>query len=584
MILTNQLGYGCSDYKKAVFQGEENAKVGEFRIIDKETHNVIFSGSAVKCGSVARWNTGYYWTLDFSPVQKQGTYFIEADTANGVVRSYPFDIQKDLLSIRLISGIGYYIKEQRCTGDWNETDSRLKFDGDREGVVDAHGGWFDGSGGLGIHMTHQSHTAYFNPQQVPLTPWMLFHVYDLLEESGNEQYSMVKRRILDEAMFGADFLMRMRAPSGTFFRGVDRHGAYKTVDESRSLGFEYRHSSPQFGKAATAETETVTDSYFEIGFRSGAGLCIASLASAARRCYPGTDYSGIEYIKAAKAAYCYLEENNEKYSNDGKWNLVDEYCALEAINELYKSTGEYDYLLRARKMADRIMARMVDHGDGTAALTVAEGRAFFHPTDEGLPVVALLNYVSFEPDKSRKLLTIAACEKLMRNAVNVTDEVSNPFGYARCLYSEKDGNRKTGFFFPHDTEASPWWQGENARIASLSCAAKLLSYFTDNACLREKLDRYAEDQINWIMGLNPFDSCMIESYGRNNIEYFFENRYDFVSCPGGICNGVTSHTDDEESIQFVLKPNDSVSDSWRWAEQWLPHASWFLYALALKKR
>ena len=25
-------------------------------------------------------------------------------------------------------------------------------------------------------------------------------------------------------------------------------------------------------------------------------------------------------------------------------------------------------------------------------------------------------------------------------------------------------------------------------------------------------------------------------------------------------------------------------DNWRWAEQWIPHATWYLYALCLKKR
>ena len=85
------------------------------------------------------------------------------------------------------------------------------------------------------------------------------------------------------------------------------------------------------------------------------------------------------------------------------------------------------------------------------------------------------------------------------------------------------------------------------------------------------------------MGLNPFDSCMIEGYGKNNIEYFFQNRYDFLNCPGGIVNGITSNTHDESGIEFVAEPTEEVNDNWRWAEQWIPHASWYLYAMALKK-
>jgi hypothetical protein len=583
-VLTNQIGYGCDDYKKAVFQGNENSDAGKFRVIDAETKNIEFSGTAVKSGTVARWNSGYYWTLDFSPLKKQGQYTIELDTAGGIACSFPFEIQKDLISIRMISGVCFFLKGQRSTGEWCDLDKHISFKGNREGVVDVHGGWYDATGDVGVHMTHQSHTTYFNPQQVSLTACTLFRLLDLLEESGNEQYSMQKRRVLDEAMFGADFLMRMRAPSGTFFRTVDRDNALKCVSENRKMGFEYHNSSSQFGIAETADKEIVTDSYYEVGFRSGAGFSIAALAAAARHSYPGTDYSGYEYMKAAKDAYSYLEENNGQYVNDGKWNLVDEYCALEAINELYKTTNEYDYLRRAREMADRIMARAVDHGDGTAAMSIVEGRLFFHATDEGAPVVALLNYVSIEPDEARRKQTVAVCEKIMRNALNVTGEVNNPFGYARYLFSEKDGEKKTGFFFPHNTEASPWWQGDNARIASLSCAAKYLSYNTEDADLRVDLEKYAEDQLNWIMGLNPYDSCMIEAYGRNNIQYFFQNKFEFINAPGGICNGMTGRIDDEDSIDYISEPCEAVDDNWRWAEQWLPHESWYLYAMAMKKR
>lgn len=79
---------------------------------------------------------------------------------------------------------------------------------------------------------------------------------------------------------------------------------------------------------------------------------------------------------------------------------------------------------------------------------------------------------------------------------------------------------------------------------------------------------------------------MLEGYGRHNIDYYFQYKYDFISAPGGIVNGITSGIDDEEGIAFIMSPLDhpDINDNWRWAEQWLPHASWFLYALCLKKK
>ena len=133
------------------------------------------------------------------------------------------------------------------------------------------------------------------------------------------------------------------------------------------------------------------------------------------------------------------------------------------------------------------------------------------------------------------------------------------------------------------TTAAPWWQGDNARVASISVAARMVASITGDRTLRSDAVRLAEDCIDWILGQNPYDACMVEGYGRNNIAYFFKNRYDFISCPGGIVNGITSGLDDEDDIEFVTKPNDRIDDNWRWAEQWIPHATWFLYALSLRK-
>jgi hypothetical protein len=586
LILTNHMGYDCDAVKKAVFQGEKGVGAGSFHVIDYFTGKSVYTGTAEECGEVPGWETGYYWSLRFDDVRGEGVYYIKLETAGGSACSFPFDIAPNVLGLRTLSGVGYYFKAQRSTGEWLEADRQLGFDGPREGTVDAHGGWYDATGDYGIHLSHLSHATYFNPQQASFSGLVFFRVHDLLEASGNEEYTMLKRRMLDEGVFGADFLMRMRAPSGAFFRSIGRSDAFGTVSGTRHIGFEYHNSSSQFGKASTAEQETITDDNYESSFRSGAGYAIACLAAAARHFYPGGDYTQNEYIAAAKEAYAYMEKNNERYTNNGKWNVIDEYCALDALVELYRTTAEYDYIRKARDMAARIEGKLrITDGD-RAYLAVEDGsdRPYFSAADSGLPVISLLNYAGIEPDEKHKKRAVDAAEKLMRYELWVTGEVINPFGYARQLVRDGDGTIRTAFFFPHTTEARPWWQGENARLASLSAAARLMAEHTGCPDFKSRLEAYADDQINWILGLNPFDSCMIEAYGRNNIQYFFNNRYDFVNCPGGICNGITGGLRDENGIEFVCKPTEEVSDNWRWAEQWIPHASWYLYAVAMKKK
>jgi hypothetical protein len=579
-ILVNHLGYSARGPKKAVFQGKPGDNPQKFCLVN-EAGKEVFRGEPQKHGEVANWKTGFYWTADFSPVEAEGRYTIQAETGNGTVCSDVFEIRLSLLTMRMISAVGYYFKAQRSAGEWLYSDRDLPFFGERQGRIDAHGGWFDATGDYGIHFSHLSHSTLHNPQQIPFTAYALFKVHEFLEQSGNEEYSMVKRRMLDEASFGVDHVMRMRAPGGSFFRSINRKHAFTPVAGSRGIGFEYHGSSSQFSPAATADEETIGDENYECSLRSGAGLAIASLAIAGRHYYPGRDFSTAEYIAAARDAWKHLETNNEKYTNDGEWNLIDEYCALIALTELFISTGEFGFLEKCREMYDRIKDRVEDMGDGTLRLTIKPGIPFHHAADEGMPLAALVQYAAIEPRKERKEAVIKTAEGLMRRLLHISQAVTNPFGYPRFEHKDTDGGIKAKFFFPHNTTAAPWWQGENARIASLASAALLLAQVTDAAFAGE-LRRFAQNILDWIMGLNPFDSCMIEGYGKNNIQYFFKNRYDFLNCPGGIVNGITSGLEDEESIGYVTEPGGPIDDNWRWAEQWIPHASWYLYAMALK--
>jgi hypothetical protein len=69
---------------------------------------------------------------------------------------------------------------------------------------------------------------------------------------------------------------------------------------------------------------------------------------------------------------------------------------------------------------------------------------------------------------------------------------------------------------------------------------------------------------------------MIQGRGRGNIEYSTA----FQNVPGGILNGVTSGFDDERDIAFMPDEHRASGNSWRWAEQWIPHSAWFMLAVS----
>ncbi len=594
-ILINQLGYDSDDTKKAILQATEPVEVdGEYIIVEEQSERVVFRGQCVPAAPVARWNKGNFYLMDFSaftPDREHNYghhYILQVGTSKGPVRSSCFEVYGNVLEYTTVSSVMYYFKSMRVTGEYDQIDHSIAFRGPREGRVDVHGGWNDATGDIGVHLTHQSVSGYFNVQQGNLVVFIFYKLLELIEQSPWPYYAIFNRRILDEATYGANWLMRRRAPSGSFFKTgpVRLPDAYELPEVTRQCSFEYK-GTIRDGKKVPESEWTITDESYEASLRGGGGYAAAALAMAARYPYPSAEFSGMDYLNAARESFLHLEKHNEKYTKDGKWNLMDEYSALEACTELYRTSREFGFLRRARTYAEKIQNHYVPVKENCGYLSHDEtDRPFFSAAEEGAPVLALLHYMSIEKDAQCKFQALETAEKVMRYALEITGAVSNPFGYAREFIQDRDGKRRIQFFFPQNSDDAPWWQGENARILSLSAAARMLSEMTQDADLAAQLCRYADDQIAWVLGLNPFDACMMVGRGRHNPEYFFRCQYDFIGVPCGIVNGITGGLHDEEGIEFIATPMDNpeIVDNWRWAEEWLPHAAWYLYALGLKKR
>jgi len=311
-------------------------------------------------------------------------------------------------------------------------------------------------------------------------------------------------------------------------------------------------------------------------------MAIAALALASTMPEEG-EFPRSTYLKVAEDAFQFLDRHNREVVNDGVENILDDYCALMAATELYKASHEETYRTAATRRAQSLMARLTTTGAWRDYWRADAGmRPYFHPSDAGLPVVSLLNYASIvSPEDRRKVLQTV--ERSLRFELAVTAEGNNPFGYARQLVRTKDGKLRTAFFFPHDTEAAPWWQGENARLGSLAAAARVAApLFPDQPQFQAELRNYAWNQLHWILGRNPFDTSMLVGSGHNNAAYMFFQSYKYTSAPGAVVNGITSALDEEDGIAFNQGFAVTGKDEdWRWTEEWLPHAAWYLYAISL---
>ena len=583
-ILVNHLGYEPDALKRATILGHAGDDVTAFKIIDARNGKEMLSGKSVKIGPVDKWKDWIFWTADFSAVNTEGNYFIECATGKGAVRSFPFHIERNLLEKYTLPDVVSWFKGQRSSGLLDKADHNLQFDGSTN-TADVHGGWFDATGDYGKHLSHLSFSTYFNPQQIPMSDWSLFKSYEELNRRGDPNFRQYKRRLLDEAMFGADYLVRVKSPNGSFYRSISAPGPEKAAADRRiakeGSGFAIKTNK---NVSYMGETHTVGEkSDYEVAYRSGGGIAIAALAVAST--YPVSgDFSNAQYLKAAEDAFKFLEANNQSRLNDGKENIVDDYCALLAATELFKATKSEPYKLAADRRAHNLMNRLVTSGGHTNYWRADDGdRPFFHAADAGLPVVSLLEYYEIADAPTQKHI-LEAVRKSLEFELQTTAEVANPFGYARQLVQSANGVRRTAFFYPHDAETAPWWQGENARLSSLATAARMAAqYFKDDPAFYHQLQTYAWDQLNWILGQNPYDCCMLQGTGRNNPFYMFFDSYEYHNAPGGIINGITSGYKDPHDIDFDLQYSQTGKDEdWRWGEQWLPHAAWYLLAASIK--
>jgi hypothetical protein len=582
-VLTNHLGYETHGPKHAVISGKTGDTVSACSLNDQATNRSVLTVAPKATGPVQKWKDWNFWTLDFDSFSAEGKYYIECTTNSGSVRSVPFAIQSDLLERNTVSDVIYYFKDERSSGESDKADSHLHFEGSKAGTIDAHGGWWDATGDYGKHFSHLSFSTYFNSQQIPLVVYSLLKSYEQANRRGLQGFARYKAHLLDEAMFGADYMMRMKVPEGSFYRSVST-GGVEQVPEKRKIAGEMKsfgiESTPGKGAAGMVESAN-SDLEYEVSYRSGGGIAIAALAMASAQPVSG-QFRNADYLKAAEEAFDFLEKNNLKLVNDGKENIVDDYCALAAATELYRATHDAKYKKAADRRAQNLMARQISAGGYQNYWRADDGqRPFFHASDGGFPVVSLL-YYSEIADPATKEHVLDTVRKSLEFELAITYEVNNPFGYSREYVQDRTGSRRSSFFFPHNSDAAPWWQGENARLASVATAARLAELaFPQDAAFRAKLESFAANQLNWILGLNPFDSCMLNGVGRNNPPYMYFDSWEFTNAPGGISNGITSGFHDESDIDYLLPYRVTGADNdWRWGEQWLPHAAWYLLAAA----
>ncbi len=565
LLQLNQVALERAGPKSAIVEYRGMAEAGSYRVTSQG--KTVAGGALKPLPAFDAWGPGRrYFEADFSALQTPGRYRVEVQIGTQKVVSGPVDVlDRALFKVTASKLVDYFRRSRHL----NAKDHRIRIF-DTERFVDVWGGWRDAGGDTGKYLSHLGYANHFNPQQASMAAWVLAYTAHtaapLYREAG------LLKKVVQESFWGADYLHRILDAEGYFYTTVfDKWGDAKA--ERMVVGYE-------------GEEGNYTRLY-RSAYRAGAGMAIAALARASMLAkdspWSGA-FSGKIYLEDAERAFAHLQLVNPLYGADGKENIIDDYTALMAAVELHNATKQVSYLDAARLRADQLIRRQAPDG----GFISDEGqRPFYHAVEAGLPIISLARYIDIEPDPNRVERARSTIAAALKQQLRLNQQVANPYNYARQQFKLfKDGKladeTRTGFFIPHQNETGYWWQGESARLASLTVAAveggrhmQPSAAAAIDSGASSALSSFAQNQLDWTLGRNPYGISMLYGFGHRNPPTVQQSAGDMYA--GGVSNGITGAPDSDtgEGIAFAPGPDDS---QWRWVEQWVPHSTWLLLA------
>ena len=589
-IHLNQVALELNGPKSAVISASESLELSRVSFSVLSSDGVVFKGALSKQAKFNQWqgahNTSepiHYYLADFSALSKEGSYSLQLNYQDKKIQSSQFVIAKQALFKETVAAMLQYFNGSRNDEDYNwQQDKHIRIY-DTQRYVDVSGGWNDAGGDAGKYLSHLSYANFMNPQQLAHVAWALAYSYQTVPDLYDEL--ALTDKVVDEVFWGADYLHKILDAQGYF---------YMTVFDQW-----HTNNAERVVTAYVGPDGLYTENY-QSAFRQGAGSAIAALARAAMLAKSTGlqgKYSAEQYLHGAQRAFHHLQdnnaENNKKYADDGQENIIDDYTALLAATELYKATSDHYYLKAARDRATNLAARLTDEGWFISNDINSDNlRPFYHAAEAGFPILALSQYLTIETEASKVASSKQVMFKHLAYQLKINGKVANPFNYARQPYKPYQGGKLSStleedFFIPHANETEYWWQGESARLSSLAMAAVVGGRILSSADKSDKLKNYgistdlatfAQNQMDWTLGRNPYNLCMLNGFGVKN-----PIPYDGLSMVyGGISNGITAakHNENDDfsqgrGIEFGPEPD---WQNWRWVEQWLPHSTWFLLA------
>lgn len=558
-LLVNQIGYAPVARKICVARGSVN---GTFEVVDLKTQTVVYTGVLKPGGS----DLGDYSIGDFSDVAQPGHYYVKADT----LRSYPFAISNSIYHAPMDLIVGYFSR-QRCgsstTGYLSpcHIDDGVRIDNGRH--QDVSGGWHDAS---------------------DLRKWVGATIYGMIGLAKSYELRDTRdgyrQRIMEELRWGNQYFLNMQEPQGyvmSFVGGdVKKHSdSNRWTDNAVSKeGGELRMTKPTagrsghdmliFGSSDDRVIETAPlDIIGQFNFITAQAL-MSRLTKVA-----DSDYSQ-ECLRAALKCFDWCNKTNKETSPSVLGS------SIQASVELYKTTKEDKYKDFAVAQAAQLRKLQAESDAGDiggffySSFTDQEPhKDIWHGCLEFISMCDLIETFPSHKDAPSWKEAIAAYSHRYLSVI----AQKNAFGivpYGLFTKSGAEANRQVGKYgYRYFMQPDPtWWVGINSNISSAGIGLVRAGRILND----RKLEALAQRQLDWILGVNPFNSSTMAGVGYNHPEHFGGSSFNPLTpvIPGAVMNGLGG----DDADQAIIGKGD-----WQISEYWTPmvaHTLWLMSELS----
>ncbi len=563
-VILNQVGYFPTQDKTFLVKARYLYDGGTFDLVDNTTGATLLADqSLVYLGTM--WKD-HYWRGNLSAFSTLGAYVIVARLGPHLLRSYPFAIGWDIYDLTLERGYEFFYY-QRCGVQVNELvlgyvghlpchmDDHVMMNGEYQNLT---GGWHSAGDYAkhtywGMHIIGTTYSCLFS---YGLNP-SYFNSIDYYNVAGDLTPDGIPD-ILDEAMFGLEYLERIFLDNGTLLGSIlgtlgfmpperDTDGIVGNADD-RWLFWEETHafSAPYEAMWAVAS--------------------FAKMASIVK----STGYFATRESEITQHALN-IYNNYSIYYNVTAPNMVNSYAnnseiaALLATWELFQYTSNVAFATNATILANFIHDKYLENYSGAGRDELGDLNRVV-----GFYAYWALQNGTAEAKNMAKDIGLAKWNGAFKPMSNAT---SNFYG---VMQMPMDDLEHVGYFW------------DRIGLNSYYLTAAFAAFMTYNLTANAEILAFGLRQLDFLFGANPLGTSMFEGMG----SYYtptYHHRYAYIpgnprgAVPGAIINGIISDDDGQPFLNLNSADGTYIQDHLASAssnEVWLPHNIHYLYAIS----